>query len=193
MKIGIDCDGVLANFNDAFVELTVRVLGKDLYPGPAGTFDIFTWNYPEFFGYTSSDVTKIWDHIKSDPDFWLNIPAYKNTKQAMKVLANLQQSNNDIYFITNRMGVNAKRQTEKWLDRFDMMPTTVLLSKEKGFCATALALDAYIDDKWENCVDVAMQNDTIKVFCMDQPWNHTKVSDLKIIRVSSILEMLSYL
>lgn len=193
MKIGIDCDGVLANFNHAFVELTVRVLGKDLYPGPAGTFDIFTWNYPEFFGYTSSDVTKIWDHIKSDPDFWLNIPAYKNTKQAMKVLANLQQSNNDIYFITNRMGVNAKRQTEKWLDRFDMMPTTVLLSKEKGFCATALALDAYIDDKWENCVDVAMQNDTIKVFCMDQPWNHTKVSDLKIIRVSSILEMLSYL
>ena len=193
MKIGIDCDGVLANFNHAFVELTVRVLGKDLYPGPAGTFDIFTWNYPEFFGYTSSDVTKVWDHIKSDPDFWLNIPAYKNTKQAMKVLANLQQSNNDIYFITNRMGVNAKRQTEKWLDRFDMMPTTVLLSKEKGFCATALALDAYIDDKWENCVDVAMQNDTIKVFCMDQPWNHTKVSDLKIIRVSSILEMLSYL
>ena len=193
MKIGIDCDGVLANFNHAFVELTVRVLGKDLYPGPAGTFDIFTWNYPEFFGYTSSDVTKIWDHIKSDPDFWLNIPAYKNTKQAMKVLANLQQSNNDIYFITNRMGVNAKRQTEKWLDRFDMMPTTVLLSKEKGFCATALALDAYIDDKWENCVDVAMQNDTIKVFCMDQPWNHTKVSDLKILRVSSILEMLSYL
>ena len=193
MKIGIDCDGVLANFNHAFVELTVRVLGKDLYPGPAGTFDIFTWNYPEFFGYTSSDVTKIWDHIKSDPDFWLNIPAYKNTKQAMKVLANLQQSNNDIYFITNRMGVNAKRQTEKWLDRFDMMPTTVLLSKDKGLCATALALDAYIDDKWENCVDVAMQNDTIKVFCMDQPWNHTKVSDLKIIRVSSILEMLSYL
>ena len=193
MKIGIDCDGVLANFNHAFVELTVRVLGKDLYPGPAGTFDIFTWNYPEFFGYTSSDVTKVWDHLKSDPDFWLNIPAYKNTKQAMKVLANLQQSNNDIYFITNRMGVNAKRQTEKWLDRFDMMPTTVLLSKEKGFCATALALDAYIDDKWENCVDVAMQNDTIKVFCMDQPWNHTKVSDLKIIRVSSILEMLSYL
>ena len=193
MKIGIDCDGVLANFNHAFVELTVRVLGKDLYPGPAGTFDIFTWNYPEFFGYTSSDVTKIWDHIKSDPDFWLNIPAYKNTKQAMKMLANLQQSNNDIYFITNRMGVNAKRQTEKWLDRFDMQPTTVLLSKEKGLCATALALDAYIDDKWENCVDVAMQNDTIKVFCMDQPWNHTKVSDLKIIRVSSILEMLSYL
>lgn len=193
MRLGIDCDGVLCNFNHAFVELTVRVLGKDLYPGPAGTFDIFTWNYPEFFGYTSSDVTKIWDHIKSDPDFWLNIPAYKNTKQAMKVLANLQQSNNDIYFITNRMGVNAKRQTEKWLDRFDMMPTTVLLSKDKGLCATALALDAYIDDKWENCVDVAMQNDTIKVFCMDQPWNHTKVSDLKIIRVSSILEMLSYL
>lgn len=193
MKIGIDCDGVLANFNHAFVELTVRVLGKDLYPGPAGTFDIFTWNYPESYGYSTSEVTKVWDHIKSDPDFWLNIPAYKNTKQAMKVLANLQQSNNDIYFITNRMGVNAKRQTEKWLDRFDMMPTTVLLSKEKGFCATALALDAYIDDKWENCVDVAMQNDTIKVFCMDQPWNHTKVSDLKIIRVSSILEMLSYL
>ena len=193
MRLGCDVDGVLANFNHVFVELTVRVLGKDLYPGPAGTFDIFTWNYPEFFGYTSSDVTKVWDHIKSDPDFWLNIPAYKNTKQAMKVLANLQQSNNDIYFITNRMGVNAKRQTEKWLDRFDMMPTTVLLSKEKGFCATALALDAYIDDKWENCVDVAMQNDTIKVFCMDQPWNHTKVSDLKIIRVSSILEMLSYL
>jgi uncharacterized HAD superfamily protein len=50
---------------------------------------------------------------------------------------------------------------------------TVLISSEKGLCARALNLDYYIDDKWENCVDVGMESNT-KVYLLDRPWNQSE-------------------
>ena len=172
MKIGIDCDGVLANFNHAFVELTVRVLGKDLYPGPAGTFDIFTWNYPEFFGYTSSDVTKVWDHIKeTDNWFFYNCVTLPFVSENLPWLV----EEHDVYFITARIptaGFSVQKQTQLHISELGVQFPTVLVERDKGPISAALKLDAFVDDKIENLIgiDKATEGKT-KIFLMNQSHN----------------------
>ncbi len=212
MRLGFDVDGVFADFNEKFIDYSVAVTGKDLYP--ARPFDITTWNYPESYGYTSAEVSAVWKVIKADPYFWLSIKPYRETRATLFALS--YTSTDDIYFITNRMGMttgrwsgkgvqphnfpkglSAKAQTDEWLIRNGFENPTVLLTKYKGLAAHALSLDAYIDDKWENCVDVATPLTgwpATKVFLMDRPWNYTHNAALAgIQRVSSIQQMLSLL
>lgn len=165
LRIGIDVDGVLADFNRAFIDYIPRVTGRDLFPtGYVPT----TWNYPEALGYTGAEVSKVWEGIKADDSFWRFLPAYPDT---VRMLSFLAATTHDIYFITNRPGRTAKTQTERWLQihGFDR-PPTVLISSHKGDCAFALLLDLYLDDRDENCLEVFEESDT-NGYMLAQPWN----------------------
>ncbi len=50
LKIGVDVDWVLANFNDSFIERVIKVTGEDKFP--PRPFDITTWDYPQVYGYS---------------------------------------------------------------------------------------------------------------------------------------------
>lgn len=154
MKLGVDVDGVLADFNGNFIERYITVIGEDKFP--ARPFEIKSWNYPEDdYGYSVEQTGNVWSSIKRDRSFWQDLPPYEDTHDAMRQLSRLSWEEHDIYFITSRMGVKAKQQTEDWImnNGFSDYPT-VLISSEKGLCARALKLDFYIDDRTENCEDV---------------------------------------
>jgi hypothetical protein len=91
-----------------------------------------------------------------------------------------------------------------------MWNPTVMISGEKGFVAKALKLDAYIDDRWDNCVDVVNATriehkhveldicDTqvsytydypCRVFLLSQPWNAGK-SMAGVERIDAVADML---
>src|SRR5712691_9573992 len=112
MIIGVDCDGVLADFNTAFIALCKKVTGRNLFPEG---YEQHTWNYPEALGYTSEEVSAVWASIKANPDFWAMLPVYPEAYDALRYLQNLRFRGDDIYFITNRMGNCPKHQTERWL------------------------------------------------------------------------------
>ena len=170
-RIGVDIDGVLANFNESYIETVVAVTGRDLFP--ARPFDIVTWNYPESYGYTREEVAKVWECIKASETFWQNLGTYPTTVNDLNYLAEKQEEGHDVYFVTARPGVLAKFQTEMWflgIPQCEITPT-VLISSEKGLCAKALSLDAYIDDRWENVIDVVSVSPSTRVFILDRPWN----------------------
>ena len=197
MKIGFDVDGVFADFNSSFINRVIKVTGRDLFP--PRPFDIPTWNYPEAYGYSNKEVNAAWENIKADKAFWFMLPAYHDTTTTLKDIGS-NTNNNDIYFITSRPGVLAKAQTEDWL-QFNSQShiefPTVLISSEKGLCADALDLDAYIDDRWENCQDVRIERKEqcadgteickTKVYLLDRPWNQGK-SHKHITRVKTVGE-----
>lgn len=177
MKIGIDVDGVLADFNSEFIKRCVAVTGKDLFP--ARPFDIPTWHYPQHFGYSEAEMAfpngPVWAHVIDDPTFWYQLFPYDGVPE---FLSQLDSSQHDIYFITNRPGVTAKMQTENWLEfhNFGLQTDafsypTVLISTEKGLCAKALGLDLYIDDKTENCMDVNHVSPKTRTIMLARPWN----------------------
>ncbi len=192
MRIGVDIDGVLAQFNDAYIEKCIEVTGKDLFP--PRPFDILTWNYPESFGYSKEEMSVVWGDIKASNWFWLKLKAYPETSNALDTLRIREWRHGDeVYFITARPGVRVKAQTEDWIRSHcfyeEYRTPTVLISSLKGLCAQALKLDAYIDDRKENVWDVVGTG--TRTFVMDRPWNQGNFTDIQ--RVSSIQEMLALL
>ncbi len=198
LRIGVDIDGVLADFNEAYVRRCISVTGKDLFPGPYGTWTIKTWNYPEAFGYTAEEVSAVWDSIKKDGYFWESLGHYDTTHDDIAMLAYCASIlNDDLYFITARPGIMSKTQTERWLAHKVRLTVgshkfepTVLITSKKGLAARTLDLDVYIDDKWENCLEVAQTS--TRCFMMNRGWNNQyEAAAYDIIRVQSVADMMN--
>jgi 5'(3')-deoxyribonucleotidase len=174
MRIGIDVDGVLANYNPDFIARIIAVTGNDLFPPQP--FDIPCWNYPQHYGYTDVEVMQAVQTIHDDPTFWYNLAPYADARD---FLGKLNSHWHDIYFVTHRGGKEAKKQTEDWLEYQGfgaetnaLSLPTVLISADKGAIAKALKLDLYIDDKQENCLDVNATSPSTKMVMMARTWNH---------------------
>jgi 5'(3')-deoxyribonucleotidase len=193
MKLGIDVDGVLADFNTAFIAYVIKVTGVDFFP--ARPFDIPCWNYPQYYGYSEKQVTAVWDVVKQDGRFWRTLPTYPNSRLSLNRLIDCGLRGDDVYYITNRMGVTPKCQTERWIRMLGYAYPTVLITGDKAGAARVLELDAYIDDKWENCDAVSKtvyRGIRVRTFLLDRPWNREMAPKL-VTRVGSIAAMLNQL
>lgn len=192
MRIGFDVDGVLADFNTSFIERCIEVTGKDLFP--PRPFEIPTWHYPQLYGYTEAEMDfvngPVWGSVKSDPTFWRFLPGYDWTPEVLDALRGLQNNGHDIYFVTDRAGVNPKRQTEDFLRALGFHFPTVLISGKKALVAEALRLDLYVDDRFENAVSVGQGVPACKTFLLNRPWNALMPSQ-SCTRIDSPLEVFS--
>lgn len=202
MRLGIDVDGVLADFNHSFIDKAIEVTGEDRFP--PRPFDIQTWNYPEHYGYTDEQVSATWNAIKQSETFWKLLPLYPWTQETLDRLYTLKCQGHDIYFPTSRVGKSCKFQTESWLSRLGFKNPTVLVTSRKGYTALALDLDTYIDDNTENCQDVVKvlnngrfvrgQEFGHPVYMLAQPWNTNsglpELSRCKLKRIGTPLQML---
>ncbi len=177
MRIGFDIDGVLADFNKAFIDLIVHTTGANLFP--ARPFDIPMWDYPQHYGYNGAQLKEVWGIITASESFWATLPPYADAKETLNRLTEANQvEGHDVYFVTSRPGVRAKAQTEQWLwnNGYTGVPT-VLISSRKGVSADAIELDTYIDDRDVNIVDVITTRGVkTRTYLVDRPWNRTDVA-----------------
>lgn len=169
MKLGFDLDGVLADFHTPYIQRVIAVTGEDRFP--PRPFEIPVWDYPQHYGYTNAEVAAVWASIHADPAFWVGLPTYPWTTATLTLLDQWSAAGtHDVYFITSRSGVQAKRQTETWLAVHGLRSPTVLLSGAKDLSCKALGLDLYVDDYRVNA-DAVHFNSPTRVFLFDQPWN----------------------
>lgn len=152
MRIGLDVDGVLANFFRAYEDHIINATGKNLFGSqryPAALPQV--WDWPQTFGYTAAEISEVWKHIRANADFYRQLESLPGVLAARQ----LTSDRHDIYFITDRNGPNAQRETQIWLSLRGFRNPSVLLAKTgKGDIARALDLELYIDDKVENILDV---------------------------------------
>lgn len=171
-KIGIDCDGVLAEWVAAFTEELAR-----LYPGyPRMTTNTIPgWWYKTWPNLTPEMTEQAWKAVTFSRDWWERlapIPTFPE-RQALTKLAR----DHEVYIITARretFGDSTTFQTYRWLGNNGIHGVQVIASDHnKGALARALRLDYFLDDKPENVEEVVDCVEGCRCFIREWPWNVT--------------------
>src|SRR5579864_5651047 len=105
---------------------------------------------------------RLWKHVESIENFWETLEELE--PQAIERLATLAAERRwEVMFLTRRpdtAGVTAQVQTQRWLQSKGFpLPSVCVVQGSRGRIAAALGLDAVIDDRPENCVDVVVDSE----------------------------------
>lgn len=194
LRLGIDLDGVMCNFNEAFRSLIIELVGVTL-PLICNTYPD-TWNYHRTAGVTKDQDNKLWAHISDNTNqFWRNLGELPGAVLLRDLSDMVDARKVTVYFITNRPDAGAHQQSMAWLAAHGFRTPVVLIANDetaKGKLAAGLNLDALIDDKPENCLQVRDRAKHTRVFILDAPYNRT-IAFTGITRVFSVREMLEQL
>lgn len=182
-RIGIDLDGVLADYLGTFFKVSRKLCHK-----PKRNFQPTDHNMSD--GLTANELYAAERECMHIRNFWRTLDKYDNTN----LLSKLQDDLN-LFFLTARYptdGSCVMEQSQEWLwDNFKIRGAYVVCTDQKGKEAAELGLHAFIDDKPEYVQDVKEQCPTAYVAICDRTYNrsfdHAKHS---ITRVSNLNEFL---
>lgn len=186
--IGVDLDGVVCDFNRGYRKALIDASGRDLFIGET---DPPCWNYAQAYGYSKDEDTAAWKHMTASSTFWASLrplPGVADFLFALDASTRFDTPPARVYFITSRPGIDAKGQSERWLQSMGYECPTVLIvgvragDVDKGLLASALGLTHFIDDKPENVLAVkGTRGSACQVYCpqrryneREQPWLRAK-------------------
>jgi hypothetical protein len=148
LRIGIDIDGVLADFRTAFHEAALRCLRHDVDDEQ----DLETLS-----PLSAVDVRRVWDHIAAAQNWWMEVPAYE-PDQIARLYSLTRAAGWEVFFMTKRppsAGDSVQFQTQWWIERFGFyLPAVLTVPGSRGDIANGLRLDLVLDDQLINCVEV---------------------------------------
>lgn len=148
LRVGIDLDGVVANFKSAF-ETAASEAGVPL---PAGDAERASMD-----PLSSRDVRKIWDFVKRTPNWWVRLAPYEPA-QIIRLYETARRLRWEVVFMTRRpstAGDPVQFQSQFWLEQQGFFyPAVLTVPGSRGELANALRLDVIVDDQIHNCVDV---------------------------------------
>ena len=148
LRIGIDIDGVLADFRSAFHETAVRLLRHDVED---------TQDLEALTPLSAADVRRVWDHIATAQNWWMEVPAYE-PDQIARLYSLMRAGGWEVFFMTKRppsAGDSVQFQTQWWIERFGFyLPAVMTVPGSRGDIANGLRLDLVLDDQLINCVEV---------------------------------------
>lgn len=194
LVLGLDVDGVLAEFTKAFVDVLARVTGRDLRSPHWRDELAGFWDIGAQLGYRRSQVRAAWHWIENSPDFWASLPPLPAAALTLRQLAEAASRDRIIpFFLTCRRSHTAHYQTVDWLQRHGYPAPTVVLAKyafDKGRLASLLHLDLMVDDYDENITAIRRLSPTTTPVLHLQPWNRQfAVANPSIQSIGSIDEI----
>jgi len=148
LRIGIDVDGVIADFRTAFHAAAVRCLRRDVS---------VSQDRQSAGPLSSDDVRKVWDYIARTQNWWMDVPPYE-PDQIARLYSLTRAAGWEVFFMTKRppsAGDSVQFQTQWWIERFGFyMPAVMTVPGSRGDLANGLRLDMIIYDQVLNCIEV---------------------------------------
>lgn len=171
LRLGLDLDGVFANFNRHAAHLLREVSGRALIEN-CDDFLPDVWDWFPAVGYRASEIAKMWECIEKRPDFWLTLDPLAGAIETLKQVSRLHGT--ELWFLTRRPGATAHHQSVEWLARRAIRyPHVIIVNdiKDKGRLASALGLDVYVDDHPETLVEMEKASPTTRLVLFHAPYN----------------------
>lgn len=168
MRIGVDIDNVLSNFNEVllnkYIEHDKSINGKGIVNQDVYIRDMFNWDkeYEEKF-------------YKENIEYFASF--FEPIKECSKYIKLLKEEGNTIYIISGRDNgeySNPYRMTIDWLKKYDIVYDKLFLvdaynSHSKTEVCLEYNIDVMIDDSKRMCKDI--QDNGIRTLLMDTPYN----------------------
>ena len=163
LRIGLDVDGVLADFANPAMEIA-----KELYPDT----DVHNriWN----LGLTNEQADAVMKEVASRKNFFFELDPLPNNEYLTEA-----QYDHTLFFITARIstkGLPIEEQTANWLRaHYKIYNPTVIVTdsgKDKTKLYDALKLISFVDDRIDT-VEQMLATKHQNVFIYDQPWNRS--------------------
>jgi len=150
LRLGMDVDGVLADFRSYFRALATSELGLR---GGGDDSEL-----------SKGDVERLWKAVARIANWWMNLPAYE-PEQITRLYDLTRKGRWEIFFMTSRPpsgGDTVQMQTQVWLERHGFYLPTVLTAPAgaRGELSRALRLDLMVDDHLSNCMDIVGASNT---------------------------------
>jgi hypothetical protein len=213
LRIGFDMDGVLADFAGAFREHEIRLFGASAVAGTGrgrrnATGDPEKEDERQAAARAHAEAKSrresrgredaVWAAIEGIPNFWTTLRPLD--ERAVRRIHELMLRHRwEVFFITQRPfteGETVQRQTQRWLveQGFDL-PSVVVLHGSRGAAAAALRLDYHVDDRPQNCIDVATDSAAKTILIVSES-NHTAIGSARKLgigiahRISDALDIL---
>lgn len=160
LRIGLDVDGVLYDFFNCALDHVNRTLGTSFNEDQQTDY-----SFTRSFG---GDVGPVFYKFMGTEECWVSGKPYPGALELAQRLAKVS----DIYIITH-IGPTYAAARESWLARNGFPFVRFIDAAEKYREVQRYALDAMIDDKYENCLDVAEKCYT-PAFMVARKWNEGK-------------------
>lgn len=165
MRLGIDLDDVLVAFVPRFVRIANDIFGK-----PEIGMQPVDWEWSNM-GLTEEQLGIVWAKIRKTPYFWQELGIMPGVSK--DVLQSLD-INHELFFITARFptgGETAKNQSAEWLRWAGVKNPTVIVEHNKGPIVAALKLEAVIDDRPKNLLEIGAALPSCRLYLSEASHN----------------------
>lgn len=181
LRVAFDLDGTVADMQVVLRRESERLFGTPGTPDAAtDTTEVTPKVETEAaramiaMHLTSQQRTELWDHVRATTDFWLGLPEMEPGIVA-RIAATAAARRWEVLFLTTRpstAGDTTQVQSQRWLEAHGFVrPSVFVVRRSRGKVAEALELDAVVDDRPENCLDVAAESRAKAILV----WTHEPV------------------
>ena len=178
LRIGFDLDGTVADMYSSLHEEALKLFGEEVLaksaykkapPSPDGAEGAEAPAPEDSTGtlamdelhLTARQQMHLWDHVKKIENFWTTLPELEPGIIA-RIAKTATERQWEIIFLTTRpstAGELTQLQSQRWLDAHGFRyPSVMVVQRSRGKIADALQLDAFVDDRPENCLDIAVES-----------------------------------
>jgi hypothetical protein len=121
---------------------------------------------------TARQQSQLWERVGAIENFWNTLPELEPGIIA-RIAETARKRRWEVLFITTRppsAGDTTQLQTQRWLQAHGFpLPSVFVVQRSRGKLADALQLDAVVDDRPENCLDVAIDSKARPVLVWNGP------------------------
>jgi hypothetical protein len=185
LRVAFDLDGTVADMSVALHREAVTLFGEDVIrqaaepgePRSDTAADISPPPQADAAAKTDGNQTaahamqelhltgrqqmQLWDHVKKIENFWDTLPELE-PGIISRIAATSRARRWEVIFLTTRpatAGDLVQLQSQRWLEAHGFQyPSVYVVQRSRGRIADALALDAFVDDRPENCLDIAVES-----------------------------------